>query len=88
MEQRYSWAQIPDLVANAIPQVLEAETSRCAALSQTGGFFASKGGHCAFRCATASNEAGLVFASSSADETGRRSRGKHSINADVIRGGY
>jgi hypothetical protein len=88
IEQRYSEAQIPDLVANANPQVLEANTSPCRALSQTGGLFASGTLNCAFRCSIASNSGGLVFASSSADDDGREARGPAYFNAYSILGGY
>ena len=72
--QRYSEAQIPDLVANANPQVLEAAKGPMWALSRNGGVFVLTDANCAFRSLTASNRRGLVFASSSADEPGTEAR--------------
>src|SRR3954468_10633253 len=65
--RRYSEAQIPDLVANAIPRFLEADASRCLALYRKRRICAFCPGKCSLRSFIASNQAGLVFASSSAD---------------------
>ena len=86
IQQRYSEAQIPDLVANAIPQVLEAEMSR-QALSPTGGFFASGATKCAFRSTAASKSRELVFASSSADKGGSKAGGTLNYHRDGTIGG-
>ena len=88
MEQRYSEAQIPDLVANAIPQVLEAEKSRCEALSRTGGLSVFGYPNCAFGCAPASNSKVLIFASSSAASGAREVREVRNSNELGILGGY
>lgn len=71
-QQRYSEAQIPDLVANANPKVLEASSGRSRLLPQN----RRKGRcDCAVRPSSASNLTGLAFASSSADGRGRAVRG-------------
>src|SRR5579863_84005 len=89
MEQRYSEAQIPDLVAYAIPKVLEAVPSPCEGLSRTGRVSGQRGvSKCALRLHTASKQTGLIFASSSADKQGRAARGRCSFKPHNCIGGH
>ena len=87
--QRYSEAQIPDLVAHAIPRILETEASRSPALSRIGRVVVfGRQGNCSLGPHTASNLPGLVFASSSAHGKGRVARGHRHCTPDGIFGGH